>query len=321
MSHRNARVAAIAAALFSASQVAPQPLPAPTPTTAASATNTAVHTAQIAPTPLPADVISLEANVKPMLSPSARSWVESEGKAIAHSGLAPGAALATARRSVTQQFAGQSMTSSDIDHLVFLVMIEATKSADEDLRALMAEAKRANNASGAEPPAPIDLNALAAHGIDVANADPLSVELRKRQLSKAARRGFDVAMAAAEGHTAPGPGKQRIRAALSPAEQVGFDAGLTFSLDRNRNAELAAKGSAIAEADSATAEARDAVSDPQYWLGFDIATGIFGDPALGARGNTATGPGSLRIRDALSAPAQAGFNAAVTFHLAHNYTR
>ncbi|HSB26328.1 MAG TPA: hypothetical protein VLE19_00675, partial [Pyrinomonadaceae bacterium] len=54
-------------------------------------------------------------------------------------------------------------------------------------------------------------------------------------------------------------------------------------------------------------------------LGFDIATGIFGNPALGASGNTATGPGSLAIRDALSAAGQRGFNASVKFLLSRSY--
>jgi hypothetical protein len=52
-----------------------------------------------------------------------------------------------------------------------------------------------------------------------------------------------------------------------------------------------------------------------YWLGFDIATGIFGDPALGAQGNTATGPGSLKTRDSLSADGLKGFNASMALHL------
>jgi hypothetical protein len=58
-----------------------------------------------------------------------------------------------------------------------------------------------------------------------------------------------------------------------------------------------------------------------YRLGFDIATGIFGDPALGASGNTATGPGSLGIRDGLVAQGQRGFNASVALHLSRNYRK
>ncbi len=47
----------------------------------------------------------------------------------------------------------------------------------------------------------------------------------------------------------------------------------------------------------------------------------FGDPALGAQGNTATGRGSLGIRDSLSAAGQRGFNAAVNLHLSRKYER
>lgn len=156
---------------------------------------------------------------------------------------------------------------------------------------------------------------LAARGEAIANQDPLSAELRRRARNDLSRRGFDIGLAAAEGDTAPGPGKQAIHNALSGVEQAAFDAAVSFSLQRNRNAALAATGAAIAQADPAVAQARAADKDVFFWLGFDIATGIFGDPAQGALGNTATGPGSLGIRDALDAAAQRGFNASVDFHL------
>jgi hypothetical protein len=125
-------------------------------------------------------------------------------------------------------------------------------------------------------------------------------------------------MAAAEGNTAPGPGKQRIRDSLPVAEQGGFDTAVSFSLQRNRNAKFAATGAAIAQADPVVAQARQSDNDVFYWLGFDIASGIFGDRALGALGNTATGPGSAGIRDALIPAAQRGFNASADLHLHRN---
>ena len=128
-------------------------------------------------------------------------------------------------------------------------------------------------------------------------------------------------MAAAEGNTEPGPGKQAIHDALSGIEQSAFDAAVSFSLQRNRNAQFAATGAAIAGNDPVVAQARTVDRDVFYWLGFDIATGIFGDQALGAAGNTAAGPGSLSIRNALSADAQRGFNAAMALHLSRNYRR
>src|SRR5215203_743048 len=162
-------------------------------------------------------------------------------------------------------------------------------------------------------------DALAAKGEALVSQDPLFIELRNRQPEGPARRGFDIGIAAAEGQTLLGPGKQRIHDSLTTAEQSGFRIAVGFSLERNRNAERAAKGAAIAESDPTVAAARTADPDFFYWLGFDIATAIFGDPALGAQGNTQTGPGSLGLRDSLSPAGQRGFNAAVSFHLARNY--
>jgi hypothetical protein len=162
---------------------------------------------------------------------------------------------------------------------------------------------------------------LAPRGKAIANKDPLTAELRKQQPDGPVRQGFDIGMAAAEGQTAPGPGKQKIRDSLSPGEQQGFDVAVAFSLERNRNADLAAVGAVIASKDRIAAVIRKGENNVFYWLGFDIASGIFGDPALGARGNTATGPGSLRIRDSLSAAGQRGFNASVKLHLSRNYKR
>jgi hypothetical protein len=168
--------------------------------------------------------------------------------------------------------------------------------------------------------APIDVEALAAKGEGIASQDPLAVELREQQPDDAARRGFDIGMAAAERQTEWGPGKQRILDSLpGRAEREGFKVATSFSLERNRYAERAALGAKIAAEDETVAEARDAEADPFYRLGFDIATALFGDKARGAQGNTATGPGSLGIRNSLSPAAQRGFDAAVQFHLSRKY--
>jgi len=157
-------------------------------------------------------------------------------------------------------------------------------------------------------------------GEALANADPLALELLNQQ-PDSARLGFDLGMAVAEGNTLPGPGKDKACAAQgTPEQQGGCRIAVLFSVERNRNGKLAATGAAIAAADAAVAEARNAQTDVFYRLGFDIATGIFGDPARGARGNTATGPGSLGTRDSLSAAGQRGFNASVALHLSRKYT-
>jgi hypothetical protein len=74
----------------------------------------------------------------------------------------------------------------------------------------------------------------------------------------------------------------------------------------------------IAAADPAVAIARTADLDVRYWLGFDIASTLFVDPALGAEGSKSTGPGSQKFQAGLSLPAQRGFSASTKFHLARS---
>jgi len=167
--------------------------------------------------------------------------------------------------------------------------------------------------------APPSKEALADRGEYLSAQNPLAFELRNRQTDPDNARGFQIGMAASEGQTLWGPGKQKMLDSLNAREQEGFRVAVSFALDRNRNIDFATVGLAIAEADPVVAEVRARDSDVRYWLGFDIASGIFGDPALGARGNTATGPGSLAIRDALSAPAQRGFDSSVKLHLNRRY--
>jgi hypothetical protein len=192
---------------------------------------------------------------------------------------------------------------------------------------------------------------MAARGAAIAKTDPFVARARTMQPARRVSDrpsspdalytlGFDIGIGAAEGHTLPGPGKQKIHDALSLRAQAGFATAVTFSLERNRNADLAATGAAIAK-HSDLANARTAEPNILYWLGFDIATAIFGDPALGAQGKTGAGavcivngesffcawghttlgPRSLRIRDALSDGGRRGFNASMTFHLSRNYKR
>jgi hypothetical protein len=162
---------------------------------------------------------------------------------------------------------------------------------------------------------------LAAKGEALANQDPMAVELRNQQPNDSARRGFDIGMAVAEGNTEPGPGKQAKYNLLPAAEQPGFAAAVSFTLARNKNRKLVTIGAAIAETDIAVAAARRTEADVLYRQGFDIATGLFGDPARGAVGNTLMGPGSMAIRDALSVAGQRGFNLSVKLHLGRKYTK
>lgn len=162
---------------------------------------------------------------------------------------------------------------------------------------------------------------LAARGEAIANQDPLAVALRNQQPPGPTRRGFDVGMAAAEGHTLPGPGKQKIHDSLKTMEQRGFEIAVEFSLERNKNIEFVNKGAAIAKEDPFIAESRMAETDPFYTLGFDIGAGLFGELALGGAAHTLEGSGSQAIRDALSSSAQRGFRAASDIYLVKKHRK
>jgi hypothetical protein len=148
--------------------------------------------------------------------------------------------------------------------------------------------------------------------------DSLLGELRKTQPKGPFLRGFDIGLAASEGQTQWGPGKQAMLDSLSPLEQEGFRLAASYSLDRSINLATANAGAAIADADPEISAARTRGPDVRYWLGFDIATGIFGDPTLGALGHTSPGPGSDKIRDSLSLPAQQGFKASQALNLSRH---
>ena len=158
------------------------------------------------------------------------------------------------------------------------------------------------------------LTDLAPRGAELAEEDPLATELRNQQPSDSARLGFDIGMAAAEGQTAPGPGKDQMRDSLAEDEKPGFTAAVDFSLERNRNASRASTGAAITTADEGIRAARNAETSVLFRLGFDIATAIYGDPDRGAQGATSIGAGALGVRNALSAPGQRGFDAGARFN-------
>jgi hypothetical protein len=129
------------------------------------------------------------------------------------------------------------------------------------------------------------------------------------------RRGFDIGMGKAEGDTLPGPDKDKFGDDLAPAEQPGFRTAILFSVDRNRNLDFATRGSQVVKNDPDVATQRNSLPLGLSWLGFNIASGIFGDRKSGGQGNTQDGPGALKIQNELSAPVRQGFIAGKSFHL------
>lgn len=160
-----------------------------------------------------------------------------------------------------------------------------------------------------------EIDALAAQGQAMAEADPLIAAIRDAQPVGPIRRGFYVGLGTEVANTLWGPGAQSIKDSLDGAEQIGFTVGAAFCLDRNNNKEMTARGAAVLAADTDLQAARAIEKTPGlYWLGFEIGTGIFGDPALGAQGNTLWGPGAERIQATLHPDSQRGFIAARDFN-------
>ena len=92
----------------------------------------------------------------------------------------------------------------------------------------------------------------------------------------AERRGFDIGVRASLGQTEYGPNKQALHDRLDAAGQRRFRLAVSIALDRNRHHALADVGAGIALASVELTAARSTEADVRYWLGFDIATGIFG---------------------------------------------
>jgi hypothetical protein len=149
----------------------------------------------------------------------------------------------------------------------------------------------------------------------IVNRDPLAVMLRASLPDAESRRGFNTAFGSSSGDTLPGPGKDRERDALPSAERAGFNTAVSYFLMRNNSLESAAKGAAIALQVPKVAEGRVAVPDAFFSLGYDIATGLFGDPALGGEGQTAMGPGKQKVLDSFNASGKRGFEASMKLHL------
>jgi hypothetical protein len=167
-------------------------------------------------------------------------------------------------------------------------------------------------------PSDADFELVRANGEKRAANDASAGNIRS-SLAEVPRRGFDIGLGIWADQTAPGPGKQRYHDFLNLAEQQGFNFAAAYALPRNKYAGLVDIGAAINAADAQVRARRNAVKDGYYWLGFDIASGLFGNPRMGAQGSKVLGAGAIEIRNSLNAAGQAGFNASMQMHIARNY--
>ena len=202
-----------------------------------------------------------------------------------------------------------------------LIPVEATTTMDRHLPGIPARPAPPPPVVAPVKPAVLFANEFAGKGRAIADANGLVAALREAEPEGPVRTGFDIGMGAWLGHTAnsaDGPGQGADRCRTAGLRRCG---GVFRSVEQQHG--VRRQGAAIADLDPDVAAARakvrgatpDGLRAALYWLGFDIATGIFGDPKLGAQGNTLIGPGSEKIRATLGADGQQGFNDSLAFNV------
>jgi hypothetical protein len=159
-----------------------------------------------------------------------------------------------------------------------------------------------------------ELSVMAARGQFLASGDPLLASLRDVEPTGLSRLGFDIGLAISEGHSGQGPGKQKFKEDhIKDFDPSAYQRAVDYAVDRNANADIAARGAAAVAARPDAIAARAKLPLSNQWLGFNIAAGLFGSPADGALGHTSQGPGSNQIRERLGS-AMLGYDAALSFY-------
>jgi hypothetical protein len=109
------------------------------------------HALPQAPAELPAGAEALAARLLTQVGPQTRAWIRAEA---ARELEGDSVSEAAATRAVRGNRSLGSLTDGDVTALVYLVLMEAEKSAREDLKAIMAGVKRIEDAKGSlrQPP-------------------------------------------------------------------------------------------------------------------------------------------------------------------------
>jgi Tfp pilus assembly protein PilP len=100
--------------------------------------------AAAAPGEIPAEARAREARLLARASPAVKAWVRDEGRRQAKAGVSSEGAVQAAVRARFSSLG--ALSDGDIMAIAFLVMMEAARSAQEDLKAIMAQVKSANAA-------------------------------------------------------------------------------------------------------------------------------------------------------------------------------
>jgi hypothetical protein len=148
------------------------------------------------------------------------------------------------------------------------------------------------------------LTDLAPRGAELTRLDPLAAELRNQQFNEDARLGFDIEWRLRKKTRCQVQANRKCTIRFIPQNRRG---SLRLSLSHSiaiGTRSLLGLARTSARLSSDVGLARNVDRDVFRRLGFDIAAGLYGDPALGSKGSTKMGPGALAIRDALSPATQ-----------------
>jgi hypothetical protein len=146
MKHRALAATGAALVIAASSANAQAPVAAPAqPLNATAAHETVANAQAMAVKPMAANVAAIHAQLSPRLSAPARTWVESEAKVIAGGQLKAHEMVATARRDVTQRFAGQGLQNMDVEALVACVMMQASEDAQNELKDQLSQLQKASS--------------------------------------------------------------------------------------------------------------------------------------------------------------------------------
>lgn len=93
--------------------------------------------------PLPAGAAALEARLLTRVGPQTRGWIKQEA---ARQNAAGNASELAVKNAITGNPMFSGLPDGDVNALAFLVMMEASKSAREDLKSIMSDVKQINDA-------------------------------------------------------------------------------------------------------------------------------------------------------------------------------
>jgi hypothetical protein len=115
----------------------------------------AANAASAAETQIPAQATAVHAKLASALKPAVREWVSQEAKKVSKDSKASEAGI---KADIQTRFAGQSLAGADVEALVFVVLMEASQDAENDLKTIMDGVKAANEKKAAMRQATNNLN-------------------------------------------------------------------------------------------------------------------------------------------------------------------